>query len=809
MAAEKEKTAAFPRDAKGSNNRATCTNFLSLVGFLAYLAGMVFIVGWASIKGGADTHRLTHHMDYNGSICGVDEAVKNKSYIFYCPKPQFGRVDNTQYPVKLDYASRSCVYECPTSDQTRIPCLARALVTPGTEATAKEITFDISQTVSLAPAYPTTLWRGKMCIPGTDAPNNLRDELITHANSPAKQLGQAIGSLRHSWPILLGVAVLAMVFSLLYLLAMKRYAGPLIMLSLVMCCLLSAAASAFFMIGLFFNPYDEASDYAKANPIFRSTYGESARASTFFLGLFLAGLTYLLVKTTRHSVSKIDEAVGIIFAATECIFDDNAWFTIQLVPLFSAIFEILLLAVLGYGAMLVLSVGTINGKTVVVNGHYFTGLYKEVQREWYWDWALFYYGLGVLWIFEISIAAGQYVITYMVCTWFFVETKKVANTAKGSQPFQAAYKGQGKKVSGVRVHGVDSVMGGERGGYIEQDVTRGSGHVLVVPLGIRHPDGKDYLAGVAQIEKKTHPIAACTEALVTVTFHHLGSLCLAAPQVFITRPFRASSNIIKFLMTPSADKFTRANEEDLQTLPGLFNAAGGLITGFISHWMGGISRDAYVDIVLQGSDWATASSDVAEFIGKIGGVVAFLHGSTSIYEMIAVFFIVTLTSGIGLICMTQITAFSDTASPMYVQNPFASSCFSIVISLMISFMYMSLFNNTADTLLYTFAWARKRAAQEEDFPELYNPKTGCCPEALLALLSKEADEPPQQAFTANTGSQLTRFNHAHKKFAGATYAFATGKGDQLPASWGGTAEQKPLLSKTNSGPQASTRFYQK
>merc|ERR1711920_1026204 len=130
-------------------------------------------------------------------------------------------------------------------------------------------------------------------------------------------------------------------------------------------------------------------------------------------------------------------------------------------------------------------------------------------------------------------------------------------------------------------------------------------------------------------------------------------------------------------------------------------------SGVIDQLVGGYSKNAYVDIVLSSTTFCKAASDAFAFIVEAGGIVAFLHGSTALYEMFGVGCIALICSGLTFICLTEIPCFGDNDGSWYVSDPWMMTLVSAGISTVVAFGFMSLFNITADTLLYVFAWSRK------------------------------------------------------------------------------------------------------
>eukprot|EP00931_Biecheleriopsis_adriatica_P039981 TRINITY_DN22877_c0_g1_i1.p1 TRINITY_DN22877_c0_g1~~TRINITY_DN22877_c0_g1_i1.p1 ORF type:complete len:813 (-),score=142.82 TRINITY_DN22877_c0_g1_i1:120-2558(-) len=794
----------FPRgDDKSIRTARKCTDAQCIGVFAIVLAAMGFFTYWSVAQESADSDRLTHAMDYDGRICGKSSGVQDKPYLYVCGASNAGTTG--AFPNSLDFKSKTCVSSCPGLNQTLIPCIARPFVFPrerncATEGCVengvqirKSVTWEISQSISYQSSYPTELYRGELCVPQWDAPYGLRDSMISGPTSSVSQQAQAFGSILHALPVLGIVFLFATLLSLSFLFVMSHFAAPVLFIALGLGAFMVGFVGCWLTVGIFFSPFDETGGYQQWNPIYRSVYGESARVLTFFLGLVNIGVCVLMCRATQHSIGRVDEAVGMIHAAFEFVFphDRSSLFFLLLVPFLSAAVVCILMGVLIFCYTLMLSAGAVEAQGVWINGKPYPSLSKSVTKPLdgsLWDVATFIYGFGMIWFAEVMVGVIQYVTSYCVCTWFFVPIQPKDIPDNSSQPFIDAYEKYGTKVD-VRVQGVDAVVrGGKRTGYIEDDAERGRGQVLVVPIGQTGPDGGDFYEETAEIEIKKHECDWVCEALGAALGPNLGSLIYLAWPVFLSRPFRMIAEVLKFLLTPPSDNVIRNAyiEDDPKTLYDIIVALGGLVAGFVNHWFGGYSRDAHADIILRGVDAMTAAGDVQEFVLKAGGVVAFMHGMTRIYEIIGVFFTAGISSFVGFSVMTSVSSFRDADGSLYVEDPMAMTFLCMLVSTLVAFNWMSLFSNTSDTLLYVFLWTRKQLAKDDGtMPPLdweaceENGKQRYCPSAILSILQTETDEAPAEAFKAGSKSNLTRFNHAHKKFFDSAAAFATGKNSNL------------------------------
>jgi len=764
----------FPKRADGKDGRE-CTDQCCGIFFIVCMALMVAMVGLSFFEG--NTQRLTHGFDYGGHLCGIDPEVAGKPFLYYCGSEE--RVGD--FPKKLDFQSKSCVQTCPNGTNLPIACLMRNFHNftelPG--ATQNNVTFvstlnvEVTQSVTLQNSYPTEVFGGRYCVPQWSSSNSLRAEVIDGPLRRVSRVTTAVGSFRHAWPVILGVALLSVVLGLVYLYVLRNFAGLLIFGSLCASTGLLLIMGLFFLLGLFGDPFG-------TNPIYRSFYGGEARAYSLIVGLILSSLGVCMYFTTMHSMEKIDESIGIIVAACDCIFAPGAGkFDLLSQPIIEGLTVAVLIVAIFWGMMLIISVGGFESKDISVNAHPFEGLEKHFRLPWWGKPALCFYVFCAIWLLEVAIALGHFVVSYCVCLWYFVEIEEESDDEELTTPFQQAYQGKGlKHVQGIRVAGVDKVAG-ERHGFIEKGK---AGKVLVVPIGKAGPGGNDFIPQDDKVAKKEMECGAAVRGLSVAIFFHLGSLAMGAFLVTLTRPFRVISQTIKAFMG-KADKRASFDEEDTSPA-GVVMAGCGLLSGLLEQIFGGFSKNAYVDIVLSSSDFNQAARDAFDFISEAGGVVAFLHGSTALYEMIGVICITAICGGLSFLLLTQISLFNEPEGSWYVSDPAAMTMVASGISAVISFGFMSLFNVTADTLLYVFAWSRHHMGSREEL-EKY------CPYSLKYLVEDEMDAGPAAALVpAGKRNKMTRFAHATQKYAGTVLSTVRGNPGGRIA---GTAEQESLL----------------
>jgi hypothetical protein len=763
MAEEKEK---FPKP-----NGRTHTDFFCCIAFLACLTVSGLLVFYSFIEG--NTQRLTHGFDWDGKLCGIDTGVEDKPFLYFCGSMQ----RQGDYPISLNPQSAACVKSCPTNTSDSIACLMKEFrnftdlgyLKSGNLTFRETLNLDITQTVTLQQSYPTEVFHERFCVPTKSEDNMLRSFIVDGPLRQQTRIAMAVASFRHAWPVIIVTALLAVILGLCYLYALKNYAGPLIFASLITAAVLMAILGVFYVFGIFMNPWNTEGTYQQLNLIFRTFPGWAGYAYSVLVGGFLLLLAAALAWTTYSSIDKIDESIGVIQAACDCMFASGPGkFDLLTHPIIFGVSMMVLIVLLVYGGLCISTIGSMRDDDIHFNDEAIEGLRKEFVQPAGWYWVLVFYVFCSIWLLEVTIALSQFVVSFAVCSWYFVKLDEKEGT-DNSLPYLDAAKGKHqKKVDNVRVHGVEGTQG-ERSGYVENGP---QGKVLVVPIGRRGPGAKDFMTVDDHNWEKDMEFGICLQGTTCALWYHLGSLALGALIVPVTRPLRWTAQAIKALLGSGKGDQDQPNggvydDNEDKPILGICTGGCGLLAGVLDHIFGGYGKMAYADIVLSSSDFWTAGKDAFNFVVQAGGVVAFLHGGTALYEMIGIFCITVTCGFLSHIMLTHIPWFSHEDSAWYVSAPWMMTLLSSFSSLLIAHGFMSLFNVTADTLLYVFAWSRKWYA--DDIRKY-------CPPSLRNLVSEEMDVAPTAGLEPQGNTTMTRFSHALSTYKGQAKAVMTRTG---------------------------------
>merc|ERR1719310_2384842 len=108
------------------------------------------------------------------------------------------------------------------------------------------------------------------------------------------------------------------------------------------------------------------------------------------------------------SMSHVDEMVGLIAAALECL---RKGCGIRMFPFFQTLALVVLVIVFGlFGLPMVAALGYEDYNNISINGQEIAGLQRAWKKTWWQNWELGFYLFGLLWIFEFFIQCGHYVV---------------------------------------------------------------------------------------------------------------------------------------------------------------------------------------------------------------------------------------------------------------------------------------------------------------------------------------------------------------------------------------------------------------
>eukprot|EP00929_Paragymnodinium_shiwhaense_P006178 TRINITY_DN10908_c0_g1_i3.p1 TRINITY_DN10908_c0_g1~~TRINITY_DN10908_c0_g1_i3.p1 ORF type:complete len:826 (+),score=127.65 TRINITY_DN10908_c0_g1_i3:105-2582(+) len=757
---------------------------------------VVLIWAWCLYQNPKAVLRLNHGFDFQGRLCG-DPNVKEvaaKPYVFFCGSKERMPGDSN-YPKHLYFRSRTCVDACPTSANATVECL-RPETTQFTEGGVTQegfLTYEktysvfVQQTVEMGHAYPSTPF-GSHCMPKNE---ELKLSVYYGPLAEKDRLGKMASAGAAGGIVLLLSAFMASLLGYFYLKLVDRCAGMVIFMTLIAGTVLSALLGVFFCLALFFNPEDYNNGYNELNPIMHTFEGWDGKFYSIVVGVLLLLYAVCLGYSTHNQIPEIDKHIGIIAAGLDAVNQNEMWLGAMMWSTVIMIQCAIFLA----GLAIITTYGYVDGNNITVNGEDYGGL--EASFQWYWGWHAVVVGYVVYcwWIFEQSIVSYQYGVTYSMAQWFWVPP---IDDPKPAETITISMAKSGKALVDANVTGVDAAPAGRK--VLKFKGPNGVEGVFA-PIGKKGPGNKDfadYTPASVTMQQATGKVKLLQSSPMLDAFGmtsplfgcHYGTVCRAAPIFAVVRIVKLIPLFLRGLLGRQSVAHRKGYEDEDKTFSGAIRQLGLLIAGMVEHTFGGYGRNALCQVALSANDFATATTRSRILVEDSGGIVAFLHGSTLLYQVVAVIGITSICGMITNICLKNIKIFTDPANQwFFVEDSYDFTLLSMFVSGVISYTFSALYSISVDTLLYTFIWARRMKV-----PGL---KAMLLP-ALDGLLGAEIeDDAGTLGMLQKAGVRHTdifaggHFGHAASDLA--TRTFGT---HRIPGLEFGSkaAEQSPLLS---------------
>jgi hypothetical protein len=235
-------------------------------------------------------------------------------------------------------------------------------------------------------------------------------------------------------------------------------------------------------------------------------------------------------------------------------------------------------------------------------------------------------------------------------------------------------------------------------------------------------------------------IHAMTDALL----YHFGSICLGASIVPWLRILRVGKFMLK-MSVPDGEHgncCSRCIGKCCDGIGTLFEKCAKCCNkGSDKSWATRFTKTAYVDVIIRSQHFLNASTYARSIIHSHPPCEHKLYAC----EIVTSIGVVT----IGLVgsflthLMLMLPSFEDPTSSSYIEEPLAVDIIAFLLCAQIGYGFMLLFDNTADCLLYCYAWNRR-----------YNPKCieKYMPESIRAITDHDNYDPDQEGSRKFYGS---------------------------------------------------------
>mmetsp|Transcript_42055 Transcript_42055/g.98011 ORF Transcript_42055/g.98011 Transcript_42055/m.98011 type:complete len:855 (-) Transcript_42055:224-2788(-) len=641
-----------------------CTDCVCVWLFLAYVVFMLSFLAWVknhNVDGRdySDVRRLTHGMDFEARLCGVDDGVQDKPYVFWC-RDDAAEVEFNTVPSQLNLKHPVCIEDCPstsvTTPQTRkVECLMRAqgngenyAIQPvpmqgGPLGSVQNYFLMFREQTVYTTTYDSQLLAGRYCVPTNEA---LKADVLHGPLGLAASLQKGIGSFQDCWIVVFLAVVVAVVLSFVYVwivVSLKDAAVNIVSFILVLVFICLLLLSLFFFLAVSKGaPLLSTEQYMDYNLIFaRSSPDQAVLESIIygavFLAMSLASCTFYT--NVNHDTEEMHELMQAAYAALMKL-RSLFW-----IPPVLALAKFFTMWIVCYNLMPLCSVGIFDDYRIIVEGEPFAGMSKHFSFDPVMWVGIAIYLLGSFWVMEIWTSVGQFVISWCSVIFYFTE--------------------------------------------------------------------KD------DDEKVAVPVAAW-KALWIATRYHAGSILLGASGIWFFRIFRMTAWII-FESLPHKTS-TCGSFIPLKWLNPCCQAIGGgceLCFGDrearskrAGRWQEGdsifqqYSKDAYQDVTIRAQNFLPAREKAQKYISSQAQVKKYT-GKCRPSTFIGVVFIASAGFLVSYLVMTFSSSFNDPASSSFIQSPLMVSAVAFYLCGSIAYDFCALYDHLADSLLYCFAYNRK------------------------------------------------------------------------------------------------------
>lgn len=703
----------------------------------------MFVLVFLSWENGSNLQRLTRGADYKGSLCGVDEGVEDLRFLYFCSKWTSTEEIVTK-GAAVDLERPSCVAECPQQGGAIIPCLQEQMITQTPIAERPQAgmagiqslnIIHVSESVVETAPYDTIALRGKYCVPQ----NSTLKEQVLHGpkmGGMARVLN-SLGSLRRPWLWLFMVVLVCCLAGYIYLFMLKMAAKPVVLLSMTAASTLFILGGVYFLIGILglpaFRAWDGTPDVESLDGWFSSDlewfffycnpmYSVNNRADAAFwsgiMGVFLTFCGLFLGCKMCTLGRMFEDGIDLIEVASECM-HTIGWLMIQ--PLLLALLQFFVLLVLTYGFMELITQGSLETDRVFIDNTRYEGLSAEYKFDtWRIGWSVFFYLIGAWWTMEVTISIGQFMIAFCIIAWYFMPKEDKSHVKRPpprmkllTEMYSSLFRHFGTICLGAFCISYARVWRFTIGYFYDFSPTGGK---FVWETDTSY-DEDDFLCKACHscnvscvggmLDKKKHEgwlQCCCRWCFGESEVNFKGRKGAAAPasccglcggggataEVGCIRRFCDCSLCCK--EDPFCAWLSGASDKSF-FMP--FSWAD------LSH----CTKDVYNDVIIRATDFFPANVRTRQIFGSVPACAS-IKGSGQTITIIGVSFI-PLVGIAAFAGFMQLETVQDESGSWYVSDPVMVGYFTMLLCMLVAYSFCMVFDHTADTLLYCYAWHKR------------------------------------------------------------------------------------------------------
>eukprot|EP00928_Gymnodinium_smaydae_P023039 TRINITY_DN19169_c0_g1_i1.p1 TRINITY_DN19169_c0_g1~~TRINITY_DN19169_c0_g1_i1.p1 ORF type:complete len:695 (-),score=46.18 TRINITY_DN19169_c0_g1_i1:91-2175(-) len=637
-------------DGKPQVHDQRCTDCFCVMPLLIAFVSLGGI--WHYSMQNGDIRTFYHGLDWQGHLCGVDDEVADKPYLYWCAKPTdtlkphelhksglqpslvnsffHRRSKQIVYAetVDLDLANPICVHECPADASTMSSCFSDTTVTQqspkdpdGSFWVKTEYNFRLVQN------YPSHHVASAYCMP-LDAVR--LKQVGSQFRLGSSQAKNAVMDVLRAWPVLIASCAVAVMLGYVYLsIGASRWAGPIIYGFFVMSSVASISAGVCLLVTANTNSVDDQlSKHFNSTELILDSPTSGNQVVDMLTGVCLVMLGLAISFIAYYLEDSLSLMIGSLDVASDCIWEMPILVGIHLA---NTLLRLLCYPAFIYGLAWVISIGDVH-KLDIANEHLAGYIPGGVARKFAFEgnemWYVVAYVLIINWLYEVWGGLEHFVLSYATMVYFFCRADNRVNVAKA--PFRGYYVG---------------------------------------------------------------------------SIFHIGTIAMGAFVIALNRALYA----ICFLLSKSIENKT--NSEIANCVSRL---ATRCCCCFIAWWESlslYMNRMIMIIVVMDSKSFCDAAG-VARRIAQNEMIkLAVLQHAQSTFQMGGIFFISGFGSGFTWFALRGMALYGSTDSDNFVASPEHVTVVAFILCLCISSSIMHVFDAVSDTLLYCWAWD-KRYRQE-------------------------------------------------------------------------------------------------
>lgn len=197
--------------------------------------------------------------------------------------------------------------------------------------------------------------------------------------------------------------------------------------------------------------------------------------------------------------------------------------------------------------------------------------------------------------------------------------------------------------------------------------------------------------------KKNSPSAPLVRGICRGLRYHLGTLAFGAFLIAVCR-------LIKLILTYLTKQAEASGNKAAALIGKILLCCVDCFERFLKF----VNKNAYIDVAISSSSFCTAMKASFEFIFSQGSSIAVLNGACFVFQVVGSMAIAAGGAFISYLILTNAPMYTDDTSANFIADPQVIAGIAGFLSLIIGIGFMNVFDQTADTLLYAFAWNKKK-----------------------------------------------------------------------------------------------------